>query len=64
VFKFAIRCGLAERNPAEFLREVLEPREKGALRGDWGRRAPAFLRALYANEASIGMPTRLALKSA
>nr|WP_176936495.1 hypothetical protein [Massilia sp. PDC64] len=24
VFKHAIRCGLAERNPAEFLREVLQ----------------------------------------
>jgi hypothetical protein len=39
VFKYAIRCGLAERNPAEFLREVLAPRE-GTLRCD-RRRRPA-----------------------
>jgi len=29
VFRYAMRCGLAERNPAEHLREVLAPREKG-----------------------------------
>ncbi len=38
VVKYAIRCGLAERNPAE------------------------FLRALYANEASMGVPTRIAMR--
>lgn len=29
VFRYADRCGLVERNPAQHLREVLEPQEKG-----------------------------------
>jgi hypothetical protein len=55
---------LAERNPAEFLREVLEPREKGHFAAIGADGLPAFLRALYANEACMGMPTRLALRAA
>jgi integrase len=62
VFKFAIRCGLAERNPAEFLREVLEPREKGHFAAIGSDGLPVFLRALYANEACMGMPTRVAMR--
>jgi site-specific recombinase XerD len=56
VFKYAIRCGLAERNPAEFLREVLAPREKGHFA------VPALVRTLYANEACMGLPTRVAMR--
>ena len=62
VFKFAIRCGLAERNPAEFLREVLEPREKGYFAAIGAEGLPEFLRALYANEACMGVPTRTAMR--
>ncbi len=62
VFKYAIRCGLAERNPAEFLREVLQPREKGHFAAIGADGLPEFLRALYANEACMGVPTRVAMK--
>lgn len=62
VFKHAIRCGLAERNPAEFLREVLQPREKGHFAAIDADGLPEFLRALYANEACMGVPTRIAMK--
>lgn len=62
VFKYAIRCELTERNPAALLREVLEPQEKGhfaAIRSD---ELPAFLKALYANEACMGMQIRIAMR--
>jgi integrase len=62
VFKYAIRCGPAERNPAEFLREVLEPRERGLVAAIGTEGLPEFLRALYANEACMGVPTRIAMK--
>jgi integrase len=62
VFKYAIRCGLAERNPAEFLREVLAPREKGHFAAIGTDGLPGFLRALYANEACMGVPTRVAMR--
>jgi integrase len=62
VFRFAMRCGLAERNPAEFLREVLAPREKGHFAAIGAEELPLFLRALYANEACMGVPTRTAMR--
>ena len=51
-FKHAIRCGLVERNPAEFLREVLQPGEKRHVAAIGAEGLPEFLRAL--------MPTRRA----
>lgn len=54
VFKYAIRCGLAERNPAEFLREVLSPRAKGHFAAIGADGLPKLLKALYSNEACMG----------
>lgn len=62
VFRYAIRCGLAERNPAEHLREVLAPREKGHFAAIGPDAMPEFLQALYANEACMGMPVRIAMR--
>lgn len=62
VFKYAIRCGLAERNPAEFLREVLQPREKGHFAAISADGLPEFLRALYTNEACMGVPTHISMR--
>lgn len=62
VFKYAIRCELTERNPAALLGEVLEPREKGHFAAIGADELPAFLRALYANEACMGLPTRIAMR--
>lgn len=62
VFRYAIRSGLAERNPAEHLREVLEPQEKGHFAALAPDGLPALLRAMYANEACMGLPTRTAMR--
>jgi len=62
VFRFAMRCGLAERNPAEHLREVLTPREKGHFAAIGPGGLPEFLRALNANEACMGLPVRVAMR--
>ena len=44
VFRYAMRSGRAERNPAEYLKDVLEPQEKeyfAALGADGCRRSCA-----------------------
>lgn len=62
VFRFAIRCGLTDRNPAEFLREVLEPRAETHFAAIGPDELPAFLRALLSNEACMGLPSRVAMR--
>jgi integrase len=62
VFRYAMRCGLAERNPAEHLREVLAPREKGHFAAIGPDGLPELLRALNANEACMGLPVRVAMR--
>lgn len=62
IFKFAAHCGLAEGNPAEFLREVLQPREKGHFAAIGADELPRFLGALLANEACMGIETRTAMR--
>ena len=60
VFRHVVRSGLAERNPAEHLREVLEPQEKGHFAALGADGLPALVRAMYANEACMGLPARTA----
>ncbi len=62
VFRYAMRCGHVDRNPAEHLREVLAPREKGHFAAIGPDGLPALLRALYANEACMGLPVRVAMR--
>jgi integrase len=62
VFKYAMRCGLTEKNPAALLGEVLEPREKGHFAALGPDDLPDFLRVLFANEACMGLPTRVAMR--
>lgn len=62
VFKYAIRCELTERNPAALLGEILEPQKKGHFAAISADELPTFLRALSANEACMGMPTRIAMR--
>jgi integrase len=62
VFRHAIRSGLAERNPAEHLREVLEPQEKGHFAALGADELPMLVRAMYANDACMGVPTRTAMR--
>ena len=62
VFRYAMRSGRAERNTAEYLKEVLEPQEKGHFAALGAAGLPALVRAMYANEACMGMPTRTAMR--
>ncbi|WP_426114654.1 tyrosine-type recombinase/integrase [Massilia sp. PWRC2] len=62
VFNYAVRSGLAERNPAALLGEVLEVREKSHFAALSPDQLPGFLRALHGNEACMGMPTRVAMR--
>jgi integrase len=62
VFRHAIRSGLAERNPAEHLREVLESQEKGHFAALGADELPMLVRAMYANDACMGLPTRTAMR--
>lgn len=62
VFRYAMRSGHADHNPAEHLREVLAPREKGHFAAIGPDGLPALLRALYANEACMGLPVRVAMR--
>jgi integrase len=62
VFRYAIRAGIAERNPAETMRDVMAPREEGHFAAIESDNLPAFLRTLYANEACMGLPTRVAMR--
>ena len=66
VFKHANRCGLVSRNPAEFLREVLQPREKWHVAAMGADGLPEFLRAVYANRGVHGSadPCRDAIDAA
>lgn len=62
VFSYAIQSGLAERNPAADLKDVLKPvapRHFAAIGAD---DLPAFLDTLNRNEARMFMPTRIALR--
>lgn len=62
VFRYSMRCGHADRNPAEHLREVLAPRERGHFAAIGPDGLPALLRALYAYEACMGLPVRVAMR--
>jgi integrase len=62
VFKYAKRCGYIKHNPAEDLHEVMEPREQGHFAAIGPDDLPEFLRALYRNQAAMGLPTRAAMK--
>ena len=57
-----MRSGRAERNPAEYLKEVLEPQEKGRFAALGADGLPALVRAMYANEACMSMPTRITMR--
>lgn len=62
IFRYAIRCGLTDRNPADTMRDVLAPRETGHFAAIASDDLPTFLRTLYTNEACMGLPTRVAMR--
>lgn len=62
VFRYAIRCGVADRNPAETMRDVMAPREEGHFAAITSDDLPGFLRTLYANQACMGLTTRVAMR--
>lgn len=62
VFSYAIQSGLAERNPAADMKDVLKPVTKGHFAAIGPDDLPAFLKALNENEARMFKPTRIALR--
>jgi integrase len=62
VFSYAIQSGLAERNPAADLKDVLKPVAPGHFAAIGADDLPAFLDTLNRNEARMFMPTRIALR--
>lgn len=62
VFSYAIQSGLAERNPAADLKDVLKPVAPGHFAAIGADDMPAFLDTLNRNEARMFMPTRIALR--
>ncbi|WP_136418254.1 integrase arm-type DNA-binding domain-containing protein [Herbaspirillum sp. ST 5-3] len=62
IFRYAIQSGLAERNPAADLKDVLKPVVPGHFAAIGPDDLPAFLRTLERNEACMQKPTRIALR--
>lgn len=61
IFNFAVRSGIADRNPAALLKEILQPRQPQKFASIPSEALPGFLRALHANEACMSMQTRIAM---
>lgn len=61
IFSYAIQQGLAVRNPAEDLKDVLKPVQAGHFAAITTDELPAFLAAMNKNNARLFKPTRIAL---
>lgn len=62
IFQFAIESGYAERDPSTGLSKVLLPREDRHFATISAEELPVFLSALSANEACMGISTRIAMR--
>ncbi|SFI32929.1 Integrase [Collimonas sp. OK307] len=62
VFRYAIQCGLTDRNPAADMTDVLKPVRKGHFAAINADDLPTFLKVLNENEARMLKPTRIALR--
>lgn len=62
IFSFAIQSGLAERNPAADMKDVLKPVPEGHFAAIDADQLPVFLKSLAENEARMFKPTRIALR--
>jgi integrase len=62
IFTYAIQSGIAERNPAADLTDVLKPVQAGHFAAISTDELPAFLAAMEKNDARLFKPTRIALR--
>ncbi|RJG02520.1 tyrosine-type recombinase/integrase [Noviherbaspirillum sedimenti] len=62
VFSYAIQSGIADRNPAADLKDVLKPAKAGHFAAITADELPAFLAAMDKNDARLFKPTRIALR--
>ncbi|MDB5761647.1 MAG: integrase [Herminiimonas sp.] len=62
VFSYAIQSGLADRNPAADMKDVLRPVAAGHFAAIDTDALPTFLSVLNENEARMLKPTRIALR--
>jgi len=61
VFSYAIQSGIADRNPAANLTDVLKPVQSGHFAAITTDELPEFLAAMNKNDARLFKPTRIAL---
>ena len=61
IFSYAIQHGIADRNIANDLTDILKPVRKGHFAAITADELPAFIRAMDRNTARLYMPTRIAL---
>ena len=62
VFSYANQQGIENRNPALDLKDVLKPVQAGHFAAITADELPAFLAAMYKNNARLFIPTRIALR--
>jgi integrase len=62
VFSYAIQSGIADRNPAADLTDVLKPVQAGHFAAITADELPAFLAAMDKNDVRLFKPTRIALR--
>lgn len=62
VFSYAIQSGIADRNPAADLIDVLKPVQAGHFAAIAADALPAFLASMNKNDARLFKPTRIALR--
>lgn len=62
IFSYAIQRGLAERNLAANMKDVLKTRRASHFAAIDADELPTFLTALERNEARMFQPTRIALR--
>ncbi len=62
IFSYAIQHGIATRNPAADLKDVLKPVKAGHFSAISTDELPAFIDVLDRNEARLYMPTRVAIR--
>ena len=62
IFRYAIACGKATRNPIPDIKDAFKPSEKSNFASIDTDEIPSFVRALNRNDARLFAPTRIALR--
>ncbi len=62
IFRYAIACGKAVRDPSADIKEALKPQEKGHFAAIDTKELPAFIHAIDRNDARLYRNTQNALR--